>query len=59
MKPDCLWLNDIECPYATGYQDCDNCDKYIRDERKHPLDDSDQADYLRDIMKENSHAEGN
>jgi len=52
LKPDCRWLNDIECPYETGYEECDNCDKYDKDERKHPLDDSEQADYLRDRMIE-------
>ena len=42
MKTDCKWFNDVECPYATGYQECDGCDKYEKDERKHPLDDSDR-----------------
>ena len=51
-RPDCKWLNDVECPYAPGHQDCDNCDKYEEDTRKHPLDDSGQADYLRDRMIE-------
>lgn len=41
MKGDCRWLNDIECPYATGYQECEECDKYEEDNRPHPLDDSD------------------
>ena len=43
MKPDCLWLNDVECHYAAGHEDCDNCDKYEKDDRKHPLDDSDRG----------------
>ena len=42
MKLDCLWLDDVECPYAPGYEDCDNCDKYQEDDRKHPIDDSDR-----------------
>lgn len=45
MKDDCKFLNDVECPYAPGYEDCDNCDKYERDELKHPLDDSGQAEW--------------
>ncbi|MEE8185616.1 MAG: hypothetical protein V3T96_04365 [Thermodesulfobacteriota bacterium] len=52
MKLDCKWLNDIECPYATGYQHCEECDKYEEDDRPHPLDDSEQSDYLRDMEKE-------
>ena len=43
MNLDCLWLNDVECPYASGHEDCDNCDKYEKDDRKHPLDDSDKG----------------
>ncbi len=53
MKTDCLWLNDVECPYASGHENCDECDKYEIDERPHPLDDSGQADYLRDMEKDN------
>ena len=49
MKNDCLWLDDVECPFATGYQVCDGCDKYQEDTRQHPLDDSGQADDLRDM----------
>ena len=52
MKDDCKWLNDVECPYATGYQECDDCDKYEKDDRSYPLDDSGQADYLRDMAKD-------
>lgn len=28
MKPDCKWLNDVECPYAMGYEECEECSKY-------------------------------
>lgn len=49
MKDNCRWLNDVECPYAPSYEECDTCDKYKIDDRPHPLDDSDQADYLRDM----------
>jgi hypothetical protein len=28
MRADCKWLNDAECPYAMGYEECDDCDKY-------------------------------
>lgn len=55
MKLDCLFLNDVECPYAMGHEICEGCDKYQKDDRPHPLDDSEQADYLRDMeieMKE-------
>lgn len=38
MKPDCTWFNDVECPYATGYQECDGCDKYETEE-KHPFEE--------------------
>ena len=31
IKKDCKWFNDVECPYATGYQECDECDKYEPD----------------------------
>lgn len=43
MKPDCRWMNDVECPYASSYEKCDNCDKYEKDDRKHPLDDRDRG----------------
>ena len=42
MKTDCRWLNDVECPYASGYEKCDNCDKYEKG-LPHPLDDSDRG----------------
>ena len=51
-RDDCLWLNDVECPYASGFESCPDCSKYEKDDRKHPLDDSGQADYLRDRMIE-------
>ena len=43
MKDDCKWLNDVECPYASGYEKCEGCDKYEIDDRPHPLDDSDRG----------------
>lgn len=52
MKNDCRWVNDVECPYASGHDNCDDCDKYEKDDRPHPLDDSGQADYLRDMRKD-------
>jgi hypothetical protein len=51
-KEDCRWLNDVECPYATGYQECDDCDTYEKDEMGHPLDDGDRGDYLYEQMKD-------
>ena len=41
IKADCRWLNDVECPYASGYQECDGCDKYEKEDN-HPLDNSDR-----------------
>jgi len=52
MKDDCLYLNDVECPYASGHEICEGCDTYEKDTRRHPLDDSHQADYLRDMEQE-------
>ena len=43
MKLNCRWLNDVECPYATGYENCSDCSKYEKDDRPHPLDDSDRG----------------
>ena len=43
MKQNCQWLNDVECSYAPGYEICEGCDKYKKDDRKHPLDDSDRG----------------
>jgi hypothetical protein len=43
IKDDCLFKYDVECPYAAGYWKCDDCDKYQKDTRKHPLDDSDRG----------------
>ena len=43
MKQNCQWLNDVECSYAPGYEICEGCDKYKKDDRKHPLDDSDRV----------------
>ena len=39
MKTDCKWFNDVECPYADGYQECEGCDKYEIDDRPHPLEE--------------------
>lgn len=36
MKEDCRWLNDVECPFASGYQKCDDCEKY--EPEVHPSD---------------------
>lgn len=58
MTPVCLWMNDVECPYASGYEDCTGCDKYEEDTRPHPLDDSGQPDYLRDMEKDRRMMEG-
>jgi len=52
MESDCKWINDVECPYARGHQDCNECDKYEEDTRKHPLDDSDKGDYLYEQEKD-------
>ena len=52
MKTDCKYWADVECTYHKELHCNDDCDKYEKDERKHPLDDSDQADYLRDMKKD-------
>jgi hypothetical protein len=39
MQTDCRWIYDIECPYASGHQECEGCDKYEKDTRKHPLEE--------------------
>ena len=52
MKTDCKWFNDIECPYASGFESCSDCAKYEKDTRKHPLEEHDQADYLRDMERD-------
>ena len=27
-REDCKWLNDVECPYASGYEECEDCGEY-------------------------------
>lgn len=48
MKPDCIFYDGCYLPKDQCTDDCQRYDK----EGKHPLDDSGQADYLRDIMIE-------
>lgn len=47
-----MWREDVECPEASGHEKCEGCDKYEVDDRPHPLDDSGQADYLKDMKKD-------
>lgn len=50
MRPDCLKYDNCSIPIKQCDDDCP--DLVTVDEGKHPLDDSDQADYLRDMKKE-------
>ncbi len=52
IKDNCLFLDDVECPYAQGHEICEGCDQYEEDTRKHPLDDGDRGDYLYEQWKD-------
>ena len=52
IEENCRWYNDVECPFASGYEDCPNCEDYEEDTRKHPLDDGDRGDYLYEQWKD-------
>ena len=28
IKEDCKFLNDVECPYAMNYEECEDCSTY-------------------------------
>lgn len=28
IKDGCKFLNDVECPYASGHENCDDCKTY-------------------------------
>ena len=52
IREDCLFLNDVECPYAQGHEICEGCDTYEEDTSPHPLDEDGRADYLLGMKKD-------
>ena len=56
MKTDCKWWDDVECPYATGYQSCDDCSSYEpyihAISCKCPDCEADRGEYLRDQQRD-------
>ena len=56
----CRWENDVECPYASGFEICKDIEDeeieeiecYEEDTRPHPLDNGDRGDYLYEQWKD-------
>ncbi len=51
MRPDCLKYDNCSIPIRLCDDDCSDL-VTVDDDRPHPLDDSDQADYLRDMARD-------
>jgi len=56
MKSDCRWLNDVECPYVWGCEECDVCSQYESDihfsDCRCPDCEADRGDYLYHMRKD-------